>query len=379
VASLRRSLTFTNSSEGDPVTTLELFFDLVYVFAFTQVTTLMAHGEAPGSLVDGFIVLSLLWWSWCSYAWLANQAHADEGVLKLAFILAMTAIFIACLALPDAFHDTHSALIVVAAYVVVRLTHAGTYLIAARGDPTLRRQVLVTVFAALAPTVALLVAGAFTAQRVLWLIAVIYDFAAVFITANRAQGWVIQSAAHFSERHGLIVILALGESIVATAAGLQDPHLTWRVAAGAVLSLLVAVGLYFAYFDRLSEQLETALDEQEGRPRAALGTDVFTYLHFPIIAGIVLAALGVEHAMGELEEDRLGALGAWALAGGVALFLAATVATRVRSGGEWARPRIVAIVVLLAAAALLALVPPLVAVGVVAAIVLTLAIFEAKE
>ena len=354
MATLLRPLSVTASTEGDPVTTLELFFDLVYVFAFTQVTTLMAHGEAPGSLLDGFIVLSLLWWSWCSYAWLANQAHADEGLIKGTFIVAMTAMFLACLALPDAFHDTHSAVIVVACYAVVRLTHVGTYLIAARGDPKLRRQVLVTLFAALLPTVALLIAGAFGDQRVLWLIAVLYDFAAVFITASRAGGWVIQSAAHFSERHGLIVILALGESIVAIAAGLEDPHVTWRIAVGAVLSLLVSVGLYFAYFAHLAERLETALDELEGVPRATLGAHAFTYLHFPIIAGIVLAALGVEHAMGHLGEHDLGALGGWALCGGVALFLAATVATLLRCTGEWSRPRAAAIVLLLALAAVLA-------------------------
>lgn len=376
---LARLMNVAVASEGDRVTTLELFFDLVYVFAFTQVTTLMSHGRAPGSLLDGLIVLSLLWWSWAAFSWLANQAHADEGIMRCAFVVAMVAVFIACLALPDAFRDAASAVVVVACYTAVRLTHAGAYLVAARGDPRLRRQVVVTVLAALVPTVALLMAGAVaghSGQGPLWLAAVLYDFGAVFVSAVTSQGWQIQSAGHFAERHGLVVILALGESIVAIAAGLGGAHLTWRVALGAALSILIAVGLYAAYFARLPARLEAALEHVQGTARAKLAQDVFSYFHFPVIAGIIVTALGIETAMEHLGRDHLGAIGGWALGGGVALFLAGAVAAQARATGTWPAARVAAIVVLTGVSPLLSAAPALAAVAIVAAAVLALAVID---
>jgi low temperature requirement protein LtrA len=377
---LARLMNVAMASEGDRVTTLELFFDLVYVFAFTQVTALMSHGRPPGSLLDGLIVLSLLWWSWAAFSWLANQAHADEGIVQCAFIVAMVAVFIACLALPDAFKDASSALVLVACYTAVRLTHAGAYLVAARRDPRLRRQVIVTVLASLVPTVALLVAGVAAGhpgQGPVWLAAVLYDFGAVFVSAVTSQGWQIQSAAHFAERHGLVVILALGESIVAIAAGLGSAHLSWRIALGAALSILIAVGLYLAYFARLPGRLEEALERAQGTARAKLAQDVYSYFHFPVIAGIIVTALGIETAMEHLSRDHLGSTGGWALGGGVALFLAGAVASQARACGTWPVPRVAAIVVLTGISPLLSAAPALAAVGIVAAATLTLAVIDA--
>lgn len=256
----------------------------------------------------------------------------------------MVAVFIACLALPDAFHHVRGALdsatVVIACYAAVRLTHFAGYLVAAGDDRGVRRQVLVTVPACMIPTIALLIAGASLGhpwQRPIWAGAVVYDFAAVFFTANADVGpedfgWVIRSAAHFAERYSLIVILALGESIVAVATGLGRAPLSWQIAVGTVLSILVAVGMYLAYFHTLLTRMERALARLQGRQRARLGRDIFTYLHFPVIAGIIFAALGVEQAMRHLlHGGRLGALGGWTLGGGVAVFLAGTAALALRS------------------------------------------------
>ena len=151
------------SDEGDSVTTLELFFDLVYVFAFTQVTGLMAHGQAPGSVLDGAIVFALLWWTWCSYAWLANMARGDRGVMRLALLAATAAMFIASLAIPESFHDREGGLsgplVLVVCYAVVRFLHIGVYLVAAGTDVALRRQVLISLAASAVPAVALLTLG----------------------------------------------------------------------------------------------------------------------------------------------------------------------------------------------------------------------------
>lgn len=379
----RRAFGVATASEGDRVTTLELFFDLVYVFAFTQVTYLMSHGEAPTSLLAGLIILSLLWFAWCSYSWLANQAHADEGALQVAFVVAMVAVFIACLAIPELFHEIpegfSAAATMVICYAVVRLAHAGFYLLAARDDAQLRRQVILTVVGSLIPTITLLAVGAAAgepAQLWIWLAAVLYDFISVFVTAVRGAGWRIRSAAHFAERHGLIVILALGESIVAIGVGLAGEPIDTHIVVGAVLSLMISLGLWFAYFRRVAHALEHALDAAQGRSRARLGQDVFTYFHFPIIAGIMLAALGAEQAMAHLDEDHLGPLGGWALGGGIALFLAGTVAAMVRSRRDWMPVRIGAVVVLVAICPLLAATPPLVSVGIVALVLLALAVAD---
>lgn len=379
-------LGIATAHEGDRVTTIELFFDLVYVFAFTQVTYLMSHSEAPQSLLVGFIVLSLLWFAWCSFSWLANQAHANEGALQVAFIVAMIAVFVASLAIRELFHEVpgglSAAATMVVCYAVVRLAHACFYLLAARNDPRLRRQVVLTVLGSLIPTIALLTVGVVLgdpAQLWVWLAAVLYDFAAVFITAVRGTGWRIRSAAHFAERHGLIVILALGESIVAVGAGLAGEPIDTRIALGAFLSLMVSLGLWFAYFRGVAGSLEHALQMAKDRPRALLGQDVYTYFHFLIIAGILLCALGVEQAMAHLNDDHLGALGGWAMGGGVALFLAGTIAAMIRSGGGWMPVRIAAIVVLLGLSSMLAVAPPLLAVGLVATVVLVLAAVDTSR
>lgn len=373
----------TGSKEGDRVTTLELLFDLV--FAFTQVTGIVTHGDVPLSFVDGYVVLSLLWFSWGAFSWLANEARADAGVLRWAFIAATITVFVACLALPDAFRETPGlnpdAVTLVVCYAAVRVIHAAVYLVAARSDARLRRQVTMTVAGSLVPTLVLLgigVALGSPLQRWVWLAAMLYDFAAVFITAQRAAGWQVRSAAHFAERHGLVVILALGESVVAIGAGLGQRPLEAGTAVGGLLSIVIAVGLWYAYFLRIAEGLETAIARRAGQERAKVATDVFTYLHFLVIAGIILAATGIETAMGHLGDGELGWLGAAELAGGVALFLAATAAAVRRADGPWLPARLTAALVLVAGIPALAAIPPLAAVGATAALIVALTAVEAR-
>lgn len=380
----RPSLGVATGHEGDRVTTLELFFDLVFVFAFTQVTALMAHGEAPMSLLEAFIVLSLLWWSWCSYAWLANEARANRGVLRVAFITAMVAVFVACLAIPEAFHEVPGGLgasgTLVVCYAVVRLTHLAVYLVAAGEDRALRRQVLLTVATSVLPTVLALAAGVVVggdAQVWIWLGAVLYDFAAIFLASRDGGGWAVRSVAHFAERHGLVVILALGESIVAIGAGVTEP-LGWRIVVGAVASMGIAVGFWWSYFPHLLGQLEAGVAAQHGRARVRLARDLFTYLHFPLIAGIIVTALGVEQAMAHLSDPHLGSLGGWALGGGVALFLCVTSFILRHAGGPWLPARFVGATALVVVAPFLGEARPLVALGAALAVVGAVAVAETR-
>ena len=136
------------SDAGHGVTTLELFFDLVFVFAITQVTAFMADDLGWRGILRGLVLMALLWWAWCSYAWLGNQAHADEGVLRAALLFAMAALFLVALAIPEAWGDEagglSAPLVLAAALSAVRLLHLGVYAVAAAGDAGLRRQLLRT-------------------------------------------------------------------------------------------------------------------------------------------------------------------------------------------------------------------------------------------
>ena len=360
------------SDEGDTVTTLELFFDLVYVFAFTQVTGLMAHGQAPGSVLDGFIVFALLWWTWCSYAWLGNMARGDRGVMRPVLLAATAAMFVASLAIPEAFDDlpggVSGPLVLVVCYAVVRFLHIGVYLVAAGSDQALRRQVLISLATSAVPAVALLALGVVLPewQRPIWLAAVAYDILVIFVTSRGGGGWVVRSAAHFSERHGLIVILALGESVVAIGVGAAEQPVGLPIIVAAGLGIAVAIGVWLQYFLDLARQLEHPFGQLVGRERARAARDVFTYLHLPIVGGIVIGALGIEQAVAHLEDGHLGSLGAWTLCGGLAVSVAAMAIAARRLGGHWPAWRLGLAAGLLALAPLLPDAQPWLALAIVA-------------
>lgn len=366
------------ASEGDRVTTLELIFDLVYVFAFTQVTGLMAHGDAPWSVLDGFIVFALLWWTWCSYSWVANMVRADSGAMRLALMVVTATMFVACLAIPEALHDLSGGLsgpwVLVVCYAVVRFVHLGVYLVVAGADVQLRRQVLVSLASSAVPAVALLSLGLVLGepwQRPVWLVAVLYDLAAIFVTSRGGGGWVVTSAAHFAERHALVVILAVGESVVAIGVGAAERPVSWPLIGAAVLAVAMAIGMWLHYFQGLSERLEHGLLRLRDRERARAARDVFTYLHLPIVFGIICSAYGVEHALAHVEDGHLGATGAWALGGGLAVSLVAMAGADRRLGASWSWWRSGTAGALLVIAATSSAAPPMLVLGVVAAVLMS--------
>jgi low temperature requirement protein LtrA len=320
------------SEEGARVTMFELFFDLVFVFAFTQVSRLMADGHSGESVLQALIVLALLWWSWVGYTWLANQTRADQGIIRVGFIVATIANFVIALSVPEVFHDLPGGLaapyVLIVAYLIARLIHGTLYLLASGMDRDLRRQILVTVPAAVIPSAVLLFVGAGLGapyQTWFWMAALVLDVVVTYATSR--IGWRVHSAVHWSERHGLIVILALGESIVSIGAGAARLPISMPIVAGAALAVLLAFALWWAYFERMAAEAEHVLAHHEGRPRAALARDAYTYLHFPLIAGIILGALGIEVAIAHAAEpEAFGMFGAGALCAGVALYLVSTAA-----------------------------------------------------
>ncbi|HEY0125835.1 MAG TPA: low temperature requirement protein A [Blastococcus sp.] len=374
------------TDERHAVTTLELFFDLVFVFAFTQVTAFMADDLSWRGALRGLVLFALLWFVWCSYTWLGNQARADEGVVRLAMIVAMGAMFLVALAIPEAWGDEGggiSAPVVLAvALAVVRVVHLGVYAVAALGDGRLRTQLVRTAIP-VGIAVTMLVVGAVVGgptQTVLWAIALVVDYTGVYASGT---DWRLPAPGHFAERYGLIVIIALGESIIAVGVGVADLPLTVPTIAAAILGLLVSVALWWAYFDVVAPVAERELRRREGADRVRLARDSYTYLHFPMVAGVIYLALGVKKVAEYVGDeshhtltDPLPATALWALYAGVVAYLLAHLGFRLRNVGSINRPRAVVAVVLSLAPLAVGSLPALVALAVLAVVLVALIVFE---
>jgi low temperature requirement protein LtrA len=356
------------------VTPIELFLDLVFVFAITQVTALMADDLTATGVVRGLLVLALVWWCWVGYAWLGNVVRADEGVGRVAMFGAMAAVFVLALSVPEAFDDLDGGLsgpvVVAFAYLAVRILHLAIFWLAARadGDTGLRAQLLRFTPSVLGSTALLLVASQLegTAQTWTWVAVVVVDYVGTIL--GGASGWRLNSAAHFAERHGLIVIIALGESIIAIGVGVAQLPISMPIVVASVLGLTLSACLWWAYFDVVSLIAERALRRLEGEARARLARDAYSYLHLPLIAGIVLLALGLKEVEGQVGgegghslTDELALLPLAAMYVGVALFLLAHVAFTYRAEHVVKAQRVVTAAMLLLLAPVAALLPALAA------------------
>jgi low temperature requirement protein LtrA len=374
------------TDEAHGVTTLELFFDLVFVFAITQITAFMAADLGVRGCLRGLVLLSLLWFAWCSYSWLGNQAHADEGVLRGAYIVAMAAMFVVALAIPEAWGDEGGGLsapvLLAAGLTVVRATHLAVYVVAAAGDAGLRRQV-VRAAVPVGASAALLLVGAVLggpAQTGLWALALVVDYSGIYLSG---VDWRLPAPRHFAERYGLIVLIALGESLIAVGVGVGHLPVTVPIVAGALLGMAVSVALWWAYFDVVAPVAERVLRERRGIDRVRLARDSYTYLHFPMVAGVIYLALGLKKVAQYVGDeshhaltDPLPTTALWALYGGVAAYLLAHLAFRMRNIGSINRPRAVVAVLLLPAPLALGQMPALGALGLLAGILVALIAFE---
>jgi low temperature requirement protein LtrA len=326
------------------VTPLELFFDLVFVLAITQCTALMAARPTWPGLAQGLLVLAVLWWSWVGYAWLTSVVDPEEGSVRVVIFVAMAALLVAALCVPEAFDEL--GLTFAVAYGVVRCAHIALFLLASRDDRALRRSVL-----GLAVSTAIgvgLLAGASWVDGVLqgglWLLALLFDMGGPFLIG--ASGWKLVPG-HFAERHGLVVIIALGESIVAIGVG-APTDVTTGVVTAAALGIALVSAMWWAYFDVASTLVARRLvEEPEGRTRNEMARDAYSLLHYPMIAGIVLVALGLKSALTHVA-DELATVPAFALVGGFALYLLAHVAFKLRTLRSLNRERLFVALVLLA-------------------------------
>jgi low temperature requirement protein LtrA len=359
--------------QTERVTALELFFDLVFVLAITQCTALMAAEPNWTGLAKGVLVLGVLWWSWVGYAWLTSVVDPEEGAVRLVMFAVMAALLVAALCVPDAFGKT--ALLFACAYGIVRFGQIALFLLASRDDPALRRSVS-GLAGGTALGVGLLVAAAFTdgwAQGALWVVALLLDMGEPFLFGS--EGWKLKPG-HFAERHGLIIIIALGESIVAIGVGASG-DVDAGVVAAATLGVAVAAALWWLYFDVVALVAERRLSRAAvGREQNEIARDSYSYLHFPMVAGIVLLALGLKKTIADVGEP-LDLVPAVALLGGTAVYLLAHVSFRLRNLHTLNKQRLACAALLLALIPAAVELPALATLAILAAVLTALIGYEA--
>ena len=309
------------------VSTLELFFDLVFVYRISQVTAYLADDHSALGFARGLLLAALLWWAWVAYSWLGTSIRIDEGVVQVALFVAMAALMLLALLMPDFFDDERGAsvaMIAAAAYVVVRLMHLVLFYVGGHSDPgiagAVARLARTVVIAAL-----LLLGGAYlggTWQMVLVAVAVAIDVIGPFLGGGR--GWRL-SLGHFAERYGLIVIIALGESIVAIGIGAAGVPVSAALLTTAGLGVAVACVLWLAYFDGAAAALEHAVAARDGVARVTTARDVYSVMHFLLVSGLILVALAMKSALTYTEkgwQEPLAGYAAFALGLGLFQFLA---------------------------------------------------------
>jgi low temperature requirement protein LtrA len=354
------------------VTPLELFFDLVFVFTLTQVTGFLSDHLTWIGMLQGAALLAALWTVWGGYSWLTNAVPAEEVIpARLLIFTAMAAMFVASLAVPGAFGAY--GVIFGVAYLMVQLLQVLLYALATGREPERR------VFLRLAPgflgTPALLIVAGLLdgfAQGALWAVALAVGYGVpIFLGVS---GFRIHPR-HFAERHGLIIIIALGESIVAVGVGASGVALGAEVIIAAVLGIVLAAALWWAYFDLVMLSAERRLSEARGEERARLARDSYSYLHLPMVVGIVFAALGIEQTLAHVGEP-LGMIPGIALCGGVALYLLGHNAFRLRDEGSVSVPRLVVAILCCALIPVAVSLPSLITLAVLAALLCALVAFE---
>jgi low temperature requirement protein LtrA len=358
--------------EESRVTALELFFDLVFVLALTQCTALMAGDPTWHGIVRGLLVLAVLWWAWVGYAWLTSVVDPEAGAVRITIFAAMAAFLVAALSVPGAFAD--DGLAFACAYAVVRVAHIWLFVLASRDDPGLRRSVIGLAASTALATGLLLAASAAdgSLQTGLWAVALLVDVGAPALLFS--EGWRLEPN-HFAERHGLIVIIALGESIVAIGVG-SDAVVDLGVVVAATLGVAIAAALWWLYFDVIVWLAERRLVEAApGREQNELARDAYSIIHFPMVAGIVLAALGLKKTLAHVG-DPLDGVPAAALAGGVALYLLGHVAFRWRLTRTLSRGRLTAAIAVLALLPLALGIPALATVALIVAVLVALIAYD---
>ncbi|MGC4794169.1 low temperature requirement protein A [Micromonospora saelicesensis] len=375
--------------EAHRATTFEIFFDLVLVFALTRLIGFMAESLGPLTLYQGLLLLLWFWYAWSCYAWLANQVRADNGPVLAGMLAAMAAIFVAALVIPEAWQRHDGALspplTLAIAYIVVRGLHLGLMTYASSGNPQYRRQTLRFAVSTTIAWVPLLVGAVLggTGQTVLWTVAFLVDYGGGRI-ATAASFGEVRSGAHFAERHGLVLIIVLGESLLSAGEGAGLAVIAWPVLLAAVFGFVATVCLWWLYFVGVAPAAAQVLTSASprSRRRQQLASDAYTLAHLPLVAGVVYFALGIHLILASLADQPRHPAGepmGWpamvVLYGGAALYLVGRLLfLRLTIGGS--PGQLVAIGVVLLLLPVARILPALVALGLLAAFLTAVVLYQ---
>ena len=288
------------SPDDQNVTFVELFFDLVFVFSVTQIVSLFHHHMDWGTVGRAVLVFWLVWWGWTQFTWALNAADTNHGGVRLWTLVATGIAFFMAVTIPDAFGER--ALGFAVFYVAVRSVGLWVYAWVACADPSqtaaVRRFTVASIFGLIAVLAGAWLGG--TLQLVCWAAAIGLDVVAALI-GGQEEGWNLHPD-HFAERHGLFVIIALGEGLIVAASGLVgedwDPN---RLTVG-ILAVATTCALWWIHFHRAKPMLDHAFETTPPGRRSRMGRDVYSLFHFPILCGIVAIAVALEHALSHPSE-----------------------------------------------------------------------------
>jgi low temperature requirement protein LtrA len=320
------------------VTRLELYFDLVFVFALTQLTAMLADDLTVTTVLRALLVFAILWWMHGGFAWLTNALPPERTSHRLLLFVAMAGFLTIALAAPTAFTETGAGVALGLGYLVAVLVHAGLFMQQPEGRAGMIRVAPFNIAAALLLIGAGLVSGPWRYAG--WAAALALHVVTPVLADSRR--WFVVRPTHFVERYGLLVIIAFGESVVAIGIGAAGLPVDVGLLAASLLGLALSGAMWWTYFGGdEDERAERALGRVPPERRAAIALAAYFYTHIPMMLGIVTAAAGVKLAIGH-AFDPLETGAALALGGGVALFLAGDAAFRREIGYRGTLPRAIA-------------------------------------
>ncbi len=358
--------------DGD-VTPLELFFDLVFVFAITQITGFLASHLSWAGVIRGIALLAVVWWAWVGYSWLTNAIPAEEILpVRLVILLAMAAMLIVSLTIPRAFGT--DAIFFAVAYFVVRALHIVLYGLTT--PPETRAAILRLAPGFLGAPILLVVSGFVgpSLQAALWAAAIVVDYGVARFRG--VEGFHVQ-ANHFVERHRLIIIIALGESIVAIGVGMAGLAVTTRLLLAVLFGFVLIATLWWLYFDYITLAAERRFANASDRERTILARDSYSYIHLMMIGAIIFVALGIEQTLAHLNQP-LTTIPAVALCGGGTLYLCGHNAYRFRDHGTVSVARAIVAIVAVLLIPVAVVVPSFVSLGLLTALFVVLAGYETR-
>jgi low temperature requirement protein LtrA len=356
---------------------VELFFDLVFVFAVTQLTAQTAHDLTPEGVLRAILVGWLIWWAWTQFTWTLNPADTTHDRVRFLTLAATAAAFVMAASVPRAFTD--EALWFALPYLVVRLLGLGLQVLVETEREGADHVAVYRWATASLVGLALVLVGALVdpgLRSVIWLGAIGADFAAATF-AGRAATWDL-NAAHITERHGLFVIIALGESLIVAGAAIAGAQVTPGLVLSVGAAIVVACLLWWTYFGWLEDALKHRFASARPDRLGPLARDAFSFAHFPLVCGIVGFAVAVEETVAHPDDPMAGPVLA-ALGIGVALFVTSSALSLWRLGGPVLVARLAALAVMAATLVVVAAFapPPVVPLGGVAIVLFGIVLVEA--